>query len=165
MVGPPTPEESYDGEMGRGRERLVLTKYVVDGLLDEHEYSIVPAVLCRAAKGPVKPTTIQLAACRPFIAHLLQRIKSKQSLRIIAMGVEAAAQALQRAVTLKDYVGHTVITPLGDITVTYSPGTVLVQDAQEGGLRVGMLDVIKAHVRRFVRREPAKEFPPMEILP
>ncbi len=162
VVSAPTEDESYDSSVSDsgGRERTILAKYVMGKLgFKSQDFSIVPAVFCRPPTGKVLTKHLQM--CRPFVHHLVKRIKGPR--RIVAMGVEAATQMLQTSVTLKERIGETVSTPLGEVTVTYSPGSVLVPDLDDGGYKMGMLDVIRCHVERFVTREPNKEFPNLEV--
>lgn len=170
VVTSPTEEEAYEGEVGgekAGRERTVLRKYVAEPLgLRPQDYSIVPSVLCKPPprKKVLKSNTDM---CSPFVFAMLDKLKGKKKakpLRIIAMGKEAAAQVFQTPVTLKDHIGETRETPAGETTVTYSPGMVLVPDLKDGGYKIGVLDVIRRHVARFVNREPNQKFPKMKVL-
>ena len=171
VVNQPTEEEAYEGEMGKlkdgkypGRERTVLQKYIADKLLGlkPRDYSIIPSVLCRA-EGGKKPGVTSLSMCRPFVLQAIGKIKA-DGLRIVAMGVEAASQMFQTQVKLKDHIGEGFDNPLGQVTVTYSPNMVFVQDLSEGGYKIGTLDVIKTHVKRFINEEPNEEFPKMEVM-
>lgn len=163
----PDEDEALSGMLGTSRVGLLLQKYVIGPLkLKPSEYSLMTAVLCLTPKDKdgrrKKPSLFQARMCRPFIGHLLSKLKGER--RIVAMGASAAQHMLQRDVKIEDEVGETHKTPFGDITVTYDPAIVLTPDLEEGGIKLGYLTMLTTHVRRFVKREKNHVFPKMRVV-
>lgn len=166
IVSTPNEKEEADGSMGSGFEYTVIENHIAKPLgLAAKDFSVFSSVLCRPMdrRGKkVSPKKKQADMCRPFINHLLQRVKSPR--KIIAMGATAAKAVLMRDVELKDEIGYVYKTNFGPVALTYSPGVMLQKSADEEGFKVGYLDVIREHVRRFVFDIKPQEFPSMEIV-
>lgn len=166
ITSSPNMEEEQAREMGYGLEYTVIRNHICKPLgITEGMFSVFPAVLCRPPdrKGKkVDAKKNQADMCRPFINHLLQRVKRPR--RIIVMGSVAARAVLQRDVALKDEIGYVYRTNFGDVTVTFSPSILLQKDVKDEGMPVGYIDMMREHVRRFVHNLPHVEFPPMEVV-
>lgn len=164
MLVTPAPMPHDYTELGEAIEWEMIASIVNSLGLKEDDYSFASIVRCLPKrKGAITRTAIKM--CSPF---LFKEMNNFDRGELILFGAETLHALVNPGISMVHAAGLEHDTPFGKALVTYSIREYF-RSIKGGGnnenvLNVGIIEVITAHIERFLYSREKIEFPMVEVV-